>query len=286
MNHPDIFKNRTAVLITKHKKEEVIFPVLAQTGMTLKLLDTIDTDIFGTFTRDIERKGTQLEAARYKALKAIEETGESVAISSEGSFGSHPTIFFAPANIELILLIDTLNNIEISGWEISIDTNHSHTEVSSVKEAMRYAKQCGFPSHGMVARPNTADGNSPILFKGILTEKSLREAVANSISASRDGKALIETDMRAVYNPKRMKVIEKAALNLLNKIKSLCPNCSWPAFEITEWIKGLPCENCFFPTKGIAKHIYQCKKCNHKKEIEYPDGEEYSDPRFCDFCNP
>lgn len=286
MKHSNIFANRTAVLITKHKKDEVIFPVLAQTGMNLKLLDTIDTDTFGTFTRDIDRKGTQLEAARYKALKAIEETGETIAIASEGSFGAHPTIFFAPANVELVLLIDTTYNIEIAGWEISTDTNHSHSEVSSVKEALKFAKQCGFPSHGIVVRPNTGGDNSDILFKGIASEKKLREAVNKSIKASQDGRILIESDMRAVYNPKRMRVIEKAADNLLNKIKSLCPECSWPGFEITEWINGLPCENCFFPTRGISKHIYQCKKCNHKKEIEYPDNQKYSEPRFCDFCNP
>ena len=286
MSPPDIFKHRTAVLITKHKKEEVIFPVLAQTGMNLKLLDTIDTDTFGTFTRDIDRTGTQLEAARYKALKAIEETGESIAIASEGSFGAHPTIYFVPANIELVVLIDTLNDIEIAGWEISTDTNHSNIEAPSFKEALKFAKKCGFPSHGLVVRPNTGGDNSNILFKGITSEKTLIEAVNKSIAESLDGKALLEPDMRAIYNPKRMKVIEKATINLLNKIKSLCPECGWPAFEITEWINGLPCENCFFPTRGIAKHIYRCKKCNHKKEIEYPDNKKYTEPTFCDFCNP
>lgn len=286
MKPSDIFKNRTAVLITKHKKEEVIFPVLAQTEIDLKLLDTIDTDTFGTFTGEIERKGTQLETARYKALKAIEETGESIAIASEGSFGAHPTIYFVPANIELVLFIDTLNNIELLGWEISTDTNHSHKEVSSLKEAMKFAKQCGFPSHGMVIRPNISGDNNLEIFKGITTEKMLKEAVTKCIGVSQDGKVLIETDMRALYNPKRMKVIEKATVNLLNKMKSLCPECCWPGFEITEWIKGLPCENCFFPTKGIAKHVYQCKKCNHKKEIEFPDNQKYSEARFCDFCNP
>lgn len=283
MEHSDIFKNRTAVLITKHKKDEVIFPVLAQLGMNFKLLDTVDTDTFGTFTRDIERKGTQLEAARYKALKAIEETGESIAIASEGSFGAHPTIYFVPANIELILFVDTLNNIEISGWEISTDTNSSHAEISDVEEAKEFAKKCGFPSHGMVVRPID---NSDILFKGITSEKTLEEAVLKCLVASQNGKVLIETDMRAVFNPTRMKVIEKATINLLNKIKNLCPECGWPGFEITEWIKGLPCEICFFPTRGIKKHIYQCKKCYHKKEIEYPDNQKCSEPEFCDFCNP
>jgi len=92
--------------------------------------------------------------------------------------------------------------------------------------------------------------------------------------------------MRAIYNPKRMKVIERATINLFNKLKNLCPQCNWPAFEITEWVIGLPCENCSLPTKGIAKHIYQCKKCNYQNELAYPDGKRYSDPCFCDFCNP
>ena len=286
MGSNNIFKNRTAVLITKHKKEEVIFPVLEPMEMNLKLLDSIDTDTFGTFTRDIDRTGTQLEAARYKALKAIEATGESIAIASEGSFGAHPAMYFVPANVELILLIDTLNNIEILGWEISADTNHSHSEVSSFKEAQIFAKQSGFPSHGLVVRPNTGGNNSDILFKGITCEKILKVAVMKSINASQDGKALIETDMRALYNPTRIKVIEKAAFNLLHKIQNFCPECGWPAFEITEWIKGLPCKRCFSLTKGVVKHIYLCKKCKHKEEIEYPNNQNYSDPCFCDYCNP
>lgn len=47
MKHPDLFANRTAVHITKHKKDEVIFPVLAQTGINLKLLYIIDSSVIG-----------------------------------------------------------------------------------------------------------------------------------------------------------------------------------------------------------------------------------------------
>lgn len=35
MKNPDIFKKRTAVLIRKHKKDEVIFPIFDQTGMSI-----------------------------------------------------------------------------------------------------------------------------------------------------------------------------------------------------------------------------------------------------------
>ncbi len=66
MGSNNIFKNRTAVLITKHKKEEVIFPVLEPMEMNLKLLDSIDSVTFGTLNGDIYRTGTQLEAEPYQ----------------------------------------------------------------------------------------------------------------------------------------------------------------------------------------------------------------------------
>ena len=280
-----LFNSRNAVLITMHKKEEVIFPLLRPLGMQLSVLDTVDTDQFGSFTRDIARKGSQLEAAQSKAKKALEVSGERIAISSEGSFGPHPQLFFVPANIELVLFIDTRHNIEIAGWEISSDTNFSQAEITSVKEAIQFSITCRFPSHAIVVRPNQAESNN-LLFKGLTNESILEEAVMKCISASQDGKALIETDMRAMYNPTRMKVIEKATVNLLSKLQSVCPECAWPGFEVTDWIRGLPCENCFMPTRFVLKHIYTCKKCNHKNEIDYPDRKNYCEAQFCDFCNP
>jgi hypothetical protein len=286
MKHPDLFKNRTAVLLTKHQKEEVIFPALKETGMKLTVEKTFDTDQLGTFTNEIERPGSQLETARAKALKAIEITGHPIGIASEGSFGAHPTIFFAPADYELVLLVDAENKIEIAGWELSTDTNFSGTEVSNYEEAMEFMEKTGFPQHGLVVKYPTLKNAINVAGKGIITQKQLKSALSKALKFSSDGKAHLETDMRAMYNPTRMKVIEKATLNLLAKIKSLCPQCNWPGFEITEWIKGLPCEYCSMPTRRILKHIYQCKKCNHKNEIEFPGGQEYCQPQDCDFCNP
>jgi len=282
----EMFKNRTAVLLTKHRKEDVIFPVLKETGMNLEVETSFDTDLLGTFTNEIARQGSQLEAARAKAHKAIEITGNPIGIASEGSFGPHPTIYFVPANIELVLLVDAENKIEIAGWEISTDTNFSGVEVANYEEALAFANKIGFPQHGLVVKYPVSKDENKIAAKGINSRKTLKLAIIEAIKFSYDGKAHLETDMRAIYNPMRMKVIEKAATNLLNKMKGLCPQCNWPGFEISEWIKGLPCENCFLPTRGISKHIYQCKKCDFKKEVEYPYGEKYSEPQYCDFCNP
>ncbi len=283
-NHA-LFKGRNAVLITNHQKEQVIFPVLKPLGMKLSVLDSIDTDQFGSFTRDIPRAGTQLEAAQLKVKRALEISGGSIGLSSEGSFGPHPDLLFVAVNAELVLYVDTMHNIEISGWEVSTETNFSNAEVSSIEEAIRFSSNCGFPSHGIVVRPNHYEDGS-LLFKGITDEGILIDAVEKCLTVSFDGKAMIETDMRAMCNSTRMKVIEKATINLFQKLNSLCPVCDWPGFEITDWVKGLLCENCFKPTRLTFSHIYTCKKCSHKNKIDYPEGKLYCEARYCDFCNP
>ncbi|HSM26634.1 MAG TPA: hypothetical protein VK855_00855, partial [Thioalkalivibrio sp.] len=55
---------RTLVLLTRHGKERVIAPMLESAlGCRVDLVDGFDTDQLGTFTREIPRAGTQLEAA-------------------------------------------------------------------------------------------------------------------------------------------------------------------------------------------------------------------------------
>ena len=100
------------------------------------------------------------------------------------------------------------------------------------------------------------------------------------------GFAFIETDMRACFNPTRMKVIKKATLKLVEAVKSFCPNCKMPGFTITEAKKGLPCQWCNLPTQSTLSHIYTCKKCNFSSEKKYPHDKKTENPMYCDFCNP
>ena len=62
-----------AALGTRHAKEQVIAPALAQAGVRVVLAD-IDTDQFGTFSGTIPRAGTQLQAACAKAQAAAHVT--------------------------------------------------------------------------------------------------------------------------------------------------------------------------------------------------------------------
>ncbi len=279
--------SRLGVLATKHQKERVIAPILER---ELKVKITVpadfDTDVFGTFTREVKRSGMQIDAARLKAEKALELTGETLAIASEGTFGPHPAFPYIPHNREIVLLLDTENNLEIIGQEFSTETNYSHQLVRSAEEGLDFAQKAGFPEHGMVVIiGEPAEGKGEII-KGIVTEKSLIEALEFALKKSPNGRAHVETDMRAMYNPTRMKNIEKATLDLIKKLNQVCPRCAWPGFDAVERKKGLPCALCHLPTQLTRSLIYQCKKCEFSQEKLFPDGREYADPAQCHYCNP
>ncbi|MBO3461166.1 hypothetical protein G7B40_017275 [Aetokthonos hydrillicola Thurmond2011] len=287
MKNQQMFSNRVGILATMHQKEKIIAPLLKkELELNVVVPPDFNTDVFGTFTREVDRPGTQVEAARLKAEKALAITGESLAIASEGSFFPHPSLPYISSNKEIVVLLDKKNDLEIIGEEFSIDTNYNHQLVQSVEEAFDFARKVGFPEHALIVSFSPSPKDNSEIVKGIVTEQQLVEAVNFFLANSPDKKAHIETDMRAMYNPTRMKNIEKATRNLLSKINSFCPNCSTPGFEITHRIPGLPCAGCYTPTLLIHAVKYQCKKCTFTQEKLFPDGKEYADPAQCMYCNP
>ena len=282
----ELFSNRVGILATMHQKERVMAPILER-ELNLKVLlpDNFDTDKFGTFTREIARAGNQLEAARLKAEAAIALTGETIAVASEGTFGPHPFLPGLSLNREIVIFLDKKHDIEIIGQEISLETNFNHKTVKNIEEAYQFSQKIGFPDHGLVVMVQPSE-ESPKIIKGITTEDQLLEAVTFALNQSPEGSVHIETDMRAHYNPTRMKNIEKATWDLIQTINQLCPNCSWPGFEIIEKKKGLPCSLCYSPTQLTLSVIYQCKKCGFSKEKFFPQGMETADPAQCAYCNP
>ncbi|MBW4508216.1 MAG: hypothetical protein KME64_17130 [Scytonematopsis contorta HA4267-MV1] len=281
------WQDRVAVLATMHQKEQVIAPILQEElGIKVIVPTNFNTDIFGTFTRDIERTGNQIEAARLKAEKILEQTRESIAIASEGSFAPHPAFPYVTSNREIIILIDKENDLEIIGEEFSIDTNHNHLVVKNIEQALKFAKKIGFPEHGLIAMSEEFPKDSSKIFKGIITEKQLVEAINYVITKSSTGTVHLETDMRAMFNPTRMKNIAKATRNLVKKINSSCPKCHTPGFEIIQRIEGLPCELCYAPTSLTRAVIYECKRCGYSEEKLFPDGKEFAEPSLCIYCNP
>jgi hypothetical protein len=278
-----MFKGRNLLIATKHQKEKVIAPILEkELGVKCFLISEFDTDELGTFTGEVERKDDPITTARKKCIMAMELANSDLAIASEGSFGSHPSIFFAHADDEFLLFLDKKNDLEICARELSLETNFNGAEIKTEKELQEFAANSNFPSHGLILRKSKDDLGD--IVKGITNEDHLKNTFHNLIS--KYGTAYIETDMRAMYNPTRMKVIEKAAFKLVDKIKSLCPKCETPGFGIMDRKEGLPCQQCHFPTRSTLSYIYSCQKCNYKKEEKYPNGKQTEDPMYCDICNP
>ena len=278
-----MFHKRKLLIATKHQKEKVIAPILEkELGVCCFIDETFDTDTLGTFSGEVERELDPISTAREKCLRAMKQNGCDLGVASEGSFGPHPSMFFISADDEFLIFIDTKNNIEVVVREISTSTNFNGKYVQSQKELFDFAEQVGFPSHGLILRKSN-DENKDI-HKGITESEILKNSF--DYFFSKYNSVYAETDMRAMYNPARMKVIEKATDKLVQKIKSSCPQCQMPGFGITDAKSGLKCNLCGSPTRSILSYIYICGHCGYRKEEIYPNKKTTEEPTFCDYCNP
>jgi hypothetical protein len=280
------FAGTVAVLATMHGKERVIVPLLeGALGLTVRVPPRFDTDRFGTFSREIARSGSQLDAARAKIEAAFDaDPCVRIGISSEGSFGPHPYVPFAPLARELVLMIDRETRLELTGYHAGLSTNFAHRVVTDVPGAMEFAKMVGFPAHGLIVIGCRDREPAPDLFlnKNIVTKADLRRAVEDNLA--RTGKAFVETDMRAHRNPTRMRAIRRATVNLIRRYRSHCPACDHRGFWIIERPLGLPCSWCGGPTHAVRADVLSCEGCGHR--VERPVAATTADPGLCNDCNP
>lgn len=276
-----------AVIATMHGKERVIAPLLAEgLGLECRVAEGLDTDRFGTFSRERARDGSALDAARAKAAAALALMPEArIAIASEGSFAPHPHIPFAPLGRELVLLIDRVTGLEIAGHDTTLDVRYAHAIIRAPEEAQAFAERIGFPGHALIVMGCAGDAPLPAvaLSKGITRPEALAEAVAAAIAQS--GAAFIETDMRAHHNPTRMAAIARAGQDLVSRYTSRCPACAQPGFAAVERIAGLPCEWCGTPTGLALADVFACTACGHREQRPASHAAS-ADPAHCPRCNP
>lgn len=278
-----MFRGRKLLIAARHKKEKAIAPILERSlGVTCQVPPDFDSDAFGTFAGEVERKLDPVSTARAKCEKALDEFGGDLAIASEGSFGPHPQLFLMNANDETLVLVDRKNGLEIVANYRSLKTNLFGAEVTSLMDVPRLVEQTLFPSHGLIVRNRQAGFN--YLAKGIVDFGNLYAHLW--ICLKKFGEAFVETDMRAYLNPTRMEAIEQATLQLARQIDSRCPQCDCPGFWVSDVISGLPCKVCGTPTRSPLRHLYRCNKCRFEKSTFYPNGHRTEEPQFCDFCNP
>lgn len=278
-----MFGGRTLLIATKHKKEQVIAPTLEAVLRVVCITpQDFDSDQFGTFTGEIERTFDPITTARKKCEWAMEKYQVDLAIASEGSFGPHPEAFMVPANEERLLLLDHKYNLEITAVTLTTKTNFNGAAITDREALTAFAKQALFPSHALILRKSK--NNADAVIKGITDWHELYSHFDEY--SSKYGKAYVETDMRAMFNPTRMQVIEQTTQKLLQKIQSQCPQCQTPGFDVTQVIKGLPCAFCGLPTTSILSWVKTCKVCSHHQTEKYPQGKTTEDPMFCNVCNP
>ncbi|MFY8020939.1 MAG: DUF6671 family protein [Bacteroidia bacterium] len=279
----ELFAGRNIIIATKHQKEKVIAPLLEEAlGLRCMVPTDLDTDQLGTFSGEINRPGSPLETLKQKCLLAIEQYPSDLVLASEGSFGPHPFLPFIAADEEYMMLLDRKNNIEIVVKELSSETNFAGKTINNYQELLSFAEEVRFPSHALILK--AAEFDNSHLLKGIQSEEELAMAFQKLLPIN--GSVYAMTDMRAMYNPSRMSVIEQVVKKLIQKIKSTCPQCNFPGFDVSSIIPGLPCKNCLLPSSSALSHVYQCKQCNYQKELMYPKGQSYIDPMYCDTCNP
>ena len=273
------FINKDFVIATMHHKERVIEPLLTQKLQINCLTNgTINTDLLGTFSGEIERTLTAYEAAIAKCRMAFNLSDAEYAVASEGSFGPHPTLFFAPADEELMVCISRDEKLIVWAKHLTTETNYAQIENPSEEELSQFLSRTLFPSHKIIFK------STSILEKGIDDIKTLNKLI--QVAKEKSEFFRIETDMRAHCNPTRMRVIEETTEKLIEKLKSFCPSCMTPGFSIQEVIKGLPCSQCGLPTESTLKFVKTCLHCKHKEEVPFPRGIHEEDPMYCNFCNP
>jgi hypothetical protein len=279
----EMFKGRKLLIATMHQKEKVIAPLLEKyLGVECVVAENFDSDSFGTFTGENARKDSALETAKQKCLAALNQNDFDLGLASEGSFGAHPFVFFANADDEFMVFIDIKNKLEIIIRELSLETNFNAKVISDKKELLEFAESIKFPSHGLILR-KSKDENIGIV-KGITDELTLASVFDELIQ--KYGAVYAETDMRAMHNPMRMKVIEKATYKLIEKINNCCPDCNTPGFGVTEVNQGLPCSLCGMATRSTLSFEYTCSKCSFVNVEMYPHQKQFEDPMYCDYCNP
>ncbi|MFM8576807.1 MAG: DUF6671 family protein [Limnohabitans sp.] len=275
--------HRPIALPSLHGKQAVIAPVLEPaTGCTVVHVPEVDTDRFGTFTREVARHGSQLDAARAKARAAIEHSGMALAIASEGAFVSDPIAGVIPWNVEVVLLIDTRNGQEIAGMAQG-PARAGQGLARTADELLQLARELGFPEHRLCLRPDHSE--DPRVIKGLGSADELLDAFAQALAQSARGQVFAESDLRAHCNPTRQAMIRRAAEDLREKMLSACPACGLPGFALSGHRPGRPCRLCASATREPLAHLWSCGACHYTEERR--EGlPTLADPARCDRCNP
>lgn len=215
------------LIATMHGKEAVLAPPLAGLGFQVLLPLDYDTDMLGTFSGDVRRPGTAVEAALEKARRACIATGVPRAISSEGSYRPCQTLFPGARNVEILAFVDMENGQEVVEYMTDLPTRFVKGRVPAdiaAPEVQALLSSMGWPEARAMVVPEDP-GHGVVMpewvFKGLADAPSLMEAMRVCAAHSGDGMVHLESDLRAHMNPTRMASVARVGEQLVQRLARL-----------------------------------------------------------------
>ena len=280
--HP--YFGATIAYATKHGKEKLIAAALHDALNAQVQVANVDTDTLGTFSGEIERTLSPLEAAVTKARMGMDALGLDYGIASEGSIGPDPLVHFLLSDIETMVFLDRTREITIVETHRSFDITAATLAADPTTPLDDFLREADFPRHHLIVRENTK-GKITHVVKGIDSLARLTRAIEEISALSPDGKVIIESDLRAHASPSRQKNITTLSEKLLARILSLCSSCGAPGWGKLSYEKGLTCLECGTDVpNAIHREILSCVACERAERGKIIATEV--DPAHCPQCNP
>ena len=245
----------------------------------------IDSDSLGTFSGEIPRTGSMIDALRGKVRLARAATDAQRILVSEGSFGAFGGIGALAHGIEMLMLYDSHTGVEIIEEHVTTNTNYATRTLSTPEELHAFLKHISFGKHAVVLIPEAAAADAHI-WKGLTTISEAEAAFAVCQKNSPTNTVMAMSDMRAHHNPTRMKAIAECCELLAQRLATPCPRCCSGGFGLLEARPGLPCIECGTPTQRTRTEVHGCRFCGKTVSKSRSDGIAYADPSECPHCNP
>jgi hypothetical protein len=272
--------------LTQHGKEQIVAAILAEGGMKVERVEGFNTDLWGTFSGEIERPASQAETAVMKAKKALELCDDaSWGLGSEGAFNPHPASPFITLNTEVLALCGRSGKITIRGRAAGTNVVFHSRTIRHANDLITLASDQNFPEYGLILKVVQA-GKVIASEKECQTVDELKLAWQHLNKIYPDEAIIAETDLRAHRNPARRLLIAEAARDLLQRWRTVCANCGLRGFGKEESIPGLPCSVCYFPTRLPKGYVWRCPHCGYEETRRNSDSPETADPSVCSVCNP
>lgn len=275
---------------TQHQKDKIISSLFKDNFNAQIIVPLyIDTDQFGTFSGEIQRPSDIKQVLRQKAELGLKATGLNLGLANEGSFGPHPSMPWLQCNQETFIFVDAHLEIELFANVISLENRAEYGVIEDEHQLASFLQKVNFGPQAVIVKPSPLDTDAKdYIFKGLIAKKNVLDAIHKIKKDLKQKGVWVETDNRAHLSPKRQTVILKAAEKLVQLLKSKCPGCEYPGFEIKDLIMGIKCEACGLKSEKPVQEIWGCSnsKCDYKQVKGRSDGLKFLKPEQCDWCNP